>query len=284
MDTTARSFPCGVDLNGSLSRTFTRQVAMQIDGTSFTSPTDSLAGYLDSDRFVAEIHPNDNMVAMGRTDLYYWMGKTALDCVKAVAPREEFSRILDFPSGYGRVLRFLRHEFPDAEITACEIDAAATVFCEERFDAVPVVSSEDIKQVRLDGAFDLIWVGSLFTHLNEASAIDLLRLFRASLAENGLLMFSIAGEFVCDLARAGEFGGVPEETIWRMTEEFDRRGFAFGSYNPGIADEANYGRAFIRRDWLDEMRIAVGGLSNVNYIWRGYARRQDVVAWRRCST
>lgn len=144
MDTTARSSPYGVDLNRSLSRTFTRQVAMQIDGTSFTSPTDSLAGYLDSDRFVAEIHPNDNMVAMGRTDLYYWMGKTALDCVKAVAPREEFSRILDFPSGYGR--------------------------------------------------------------------------------------------------------------------------------------------AFIRRDWLDEMRIAVGGLSHVNYIWRGYARLQDVVAWRRCST
>jgi hypothetical protein len=41
----------------------------------------------------------------------------------------DVGRILDFPCGYGRVLRFLRARFPAASITAYDIDPVALDFC-----------------------------------------------------------------------------------------------------------------------------------------------------------
>jgi SAM-dependent methyltransferase len=216
--------------------------------------------------------------------IYYWIGKTALDSIHAVLdilpdpPVAE--RILDFPSGYGRVLRFLRYAWPTAEITACDIEKAAVKFCAKTFDAVPVYSSMDVKRVRLDGKYDLIWVGSLFTHLTEESASDLLSLFYASLAQGGVLIFTIAGEFVYDLAMSGDHRGLAEESIGTIKSDFEQAGFAYGSYLPGIVTESNIGRAFIHRDWLNRKIADYPAMREVAYINRGYARRQDVVAWR----
>lgn len=257
---------------------------IRLDGTRFTSPEDYPFGYVGREGFIDLIHPNDNMMSADRADLYFWMGKTALDCIKAVAPDREFRRILDFPSGYGRVLRFLRAAYNDAEIVACEIDPSAVEFCSNNFNALPVVSLEEIDKVQLSGKFDLIWVGSLFTHLDEKSASDLFLIFRSVLSENGLLVFSIAGKTVRDHAANGELGGVSPDVMKAMLAEFDRRGFAFGSYNPGISEQSNYGRAFISEDWLEDKRIQLGGLEGVAYIDRGYSRRQDVIVWRRSVT
>ena len=47
--------------------------------------------------------------------------------------------ILDFPSRYGRVLRFLRARFPNSDITAAEIDRSALDFCRRNFSSLPFV-------------------------------------------------------------------------------------------------------------------------------------------------
>lgn len=257
---------------------------MLIDGTKFTGPEADLAESISSPLFQSAIHPADNMVVKGAAKSYYWMGRTALDSIQAAQaltrsrpPR----RILDFPSGYGRVLRWLRYAWPEAEITACDIDRAGVDFCATSFQAVPVYSSIDVKEVRLGGQYDLIWVGSLFTHLTEDSAKDLFDLFHSVLAPGGMLLFSIAGEFVYNLAFAGDHGGVPAATVTQMKEDVERTGFAFGAYKPGIVQESNYGRAFIAKTWLARQLKEYPDLSSAAYIHRGYARRQDVIAWKK---
>ena len=74
------------------------------------------------------------------------------------------SEILDLPCGHGRVMRWLRATFPKASLTACDIDGDGVSFCAETFGARPALSSTDPEDLVL-GTFDLIWCGSLLTHL-----------------------------------------------------------------------------------------------------------------------
>src|SRR5262245_51367972 len=90
----------------------------------------------------------------------------AINSVLAHAPHQ-VQTILDLPRGYGRRLRFLKARFPHATICACDIQPEAVEFCRRAFDVEAVVSSKDFDKVSLPGLFDLIWSGSLLTHLDD---------------------------------------------------------------------------------------------------------------------
>ena len=105
----------------------------------------------------------------GRDGHYLSVGLSALRAIEdalgdAPAPPR---RILDLPCGHGRVTRVLRARFPDAAITVCDLDRGGVDFAAARFGARGVYSVEDFRELDLGEAFDLIWVGSLVTHLPE---------------------------------------------------------------------------------------------------------------------
>lgn len=260
---------------------------MLIDGLDFTAPDSSLEDIFKSNNFQKAIHKTDNMTVSATDDIYYWMGKTGLDSIHAILntinENEPITvkKILDFPSGYGRVMRFIRYAFPSTEITACDIDKIAVNFCSEKFGAIPIYSTENINELEINTKYDLIWVGSLFTHLTEDSANELFVLLHSLLAPGGILIFTIAGEFVFNLATDGEHRGLPEETIPTIQADFKKSGFAFGAYKQGIVEESNYGRTFISKSWLDNKIKDFSDLVELAYIHRGYARRQDVIGWRK---
>jgi len=85
--------------------------------------------------------------------------------------------------------------FPHAIICACDIQPEAVEFCRRAFDAEAVVSKEDFAKVSLPGLVDLIWSGSLLTHLDECRATELLRLYHGSLASGGLCVFNAWADF-----------------------------------------------------------------------------------------
>ncbi|MEF9426794.1 MAG: class I SAM-dependent methyltransferase, partial [Candidatus Mariimomonas ferrooxydans] len=90
---------------------------------------------------------------------------------------EVIRSILDFPCGYGRVLRFLRARFADADITISEINPVALDFCKREFSVKSVILDKDFSKLSLTCKLDLIWCGSLITHLDEKAATDLLKFF-----------------------------------------------------------------------------------------------------------
>ena len=56
---------------------------------------------------------------------YYKVGLSAIRCINEalkLAGLTKVGSILDLPCGSGRVLRFLVHQFPEAEITGCELE------------------------------------------------------------------------------------------------------------------------------------------------------------------
>src|SRR5262245_27701876 len=125
-------------------------------------------------------------------DAYFLWGASALRCIRLAVDavgKREVGRILDFPCGHGRVLRNLKAAYPAASLTACDIDRDGVDFCASTFGAQGVYSDDNLDTVHLDDGFDLIWVGSLFTHLPDARWPAFLKFLADRLAPEGLLVF-----------------------------------------------------------------------------------------------
>jgi SAM-dependent methyltransferase len=228
---------------------------------------------------IREISPNDRMVNPRRPDAYFLWGDAALRCIQlamdAVGKRE-LGSMLDFPCGHGRVLRTLKAAYPNASLTACDIDRDGVDFCEETFGAEGVYSGEDLSAVRLGGGFDLIWVGSLFTHLPATRWAAFLGFLADRLAPEGLLVFTTHGVWYADRIREGAspLAAASQEAQLLMLQGFDRTGFGFAG-NP--QDDA-YGLSLSAPSAVASHLQRLDGLRLVLFLERGWRGHQDVVA------
>ena len=230
--------------------------------------------------FDRTVSPADGMFA-GDESSYFAAGLSALHNIDAAllaagrAPAT-IGRILDLPCGHGRVLRFLRSLFPGGEIVGCDLDHDGVDFCAETFGATPVYSDADVSRIDLPGRFDLIWVGSLFTHLDAPDWRAFLTLFASALAPRGVLVFTVAGTLIAELIRAGELGGVSNDAAAGLLATWDDDGFGFACYE-GV-DNPSYGRTVVRPTWVIEELRSLPNVRLVTYGERAWDCRQDVVA------
>jgi SAM-dependent methyltransferase len=182
-----------------------------------------------------KIYFNDGMYH-GDGAHYFKVGLSAIHCIDealAQADQKEVRTILDLPCGSGRVMRFLRHRFPSAQITACELEVGPVQFCVRTFGAEPAFSSPNLDEVSLGKQFDLIWCGSLITHLNKRGIDALLRLFHRHLAASGIMIFTTNGDFVARTIPTRDFDyGLEHEQIKRIGIEYPQTGYGFEDY-PG---------------------------------------------------
>ena len=101
------------------------------------------------------------------------------------------------------------------------------------FGARPAFSSLNLDEVSLDRKFDMIWCGSLVTHLNESGIVSLLKLFERHLAAGGLMIFTTHGDFVQRRIPTREFDyGLAQEQIDRIGIHYAAAGYGFEDY-PG---------------------------------------------------
>ena len=112
------------------------------------------------ERVSLRLHPNDGMYdkcvgssTHGAAQLYLSAGLSACRCIDRALSHSRknaaVQSILDFPCGYGRILRFLEARFPNAEIVAGEIDPIALEFCKRAFSVKTVTSNESFSKVSL---------------------------------------------------------------------------------------------------------------------------------------
>lgn len=116
-----------------------------------------------------EVSDNDLM----NNQWYSDVGRSAVEVILAAIMSSyvhTVDNVLDLPCGHGRVLRHLVKMFPNATIHACDLDTDGVEYCASRFGANPVVSVPELTEVDFGVKFDLIWVGSLFTHVSEAQS------------------------------------------------------------------------------------------------------------------
>jgi SAM-dependent methyltransferase len=226
------------------------------------------------------VAPSDGMFK-GDLAAYFDVGASALAAIErslANIDRGAPSTILDFACGHGRVLRFLRAAWPDALITASDVDRHATDFCARQFGAKPVYSREEFEGFGVGGPFDLIWSGSLLSHFDADRWPEVLRFFRRHLANDGVLVFSSHGELAAAILAGAECRppvparyGLQEPAAGTVVEQYRRRGFAFTP-----SPSPTFGLSVASRAWI-EREAASAGLRVVRFEPAAWGRHHDVV-------
>lgn len=239
---------------------------------------------LGGDSVIREISPNDKMVTPRHPETYFNYGASAVRCIRLAMQAvgmESPSRILDFPCGHGRVLRTLKASFPSAELTACDIDRDGVDFCAATFGATGVYSSNRLAEVELGGDFDVIWVGSLFTHLDDERWGEFLEFLTARLAPNGLLVFTTHGSWYAQGLRENRSVlKVAPGLDRQMLAGYDETGFGYADY-PG---QSGYGLSLSDTSYVTARLRERPGLRLVLYLERGWRSNHDVVACQRGFT
>jgi len=222
---------------------------------------------------------------------YFEVGESALTQIKAGVEEATMSapkRILDLPCGYGRVLRYLQAEWPDAALTAMDINAEAVQFCAATFAARPVVSRDPLWEVDAGDGYDLLWCGSLLTHFDEPNWLPILSYLRDRITSGGLMVFTTHGDLSIDVL-AGEPAAVTSQ-IGRWVGDYGMgpkavdmagtarsTGFAYGHY--GDTDIA-FGLSVCEPEWVRNTIGAVSGLDFVRFAPAGWFGHQDVWSYQ----
>jgi SAM-dependent methyltransferase len=222
----------------------------------------------------------DNMFVKGDEDHYFNVGLSGLKQILvslycAQKDRSEIKTILDFPSGWGRELRFIKAYFPNSEITAGEIEEEALRFCRNEFNTNVLLSDKDFSRISTTQRFDLIWSGSLITHLNKGRAEQLLDFFYDVLNEDGILSFTTQGRYSKYLMDTEKYlYGLEKEKIAALKQQYDLSGYAYVNYR----DSADYGLSIIKPSRLIELIEKNAKWEIILYNEKGYDNHQDVVA------
>jgi hypothetical protein len=188
---------------------------------------------------------------------YMYGGRSALKCIVDALITADVGlpkTILDFPSAHGRVTRFLRTAFPEGEIWAGDINVDGVDFCRDHFGAKPFYSTPDLSTVSFPVKFDLIWCGSLASHLPEPQCKALFTLLLSNLNENGILCITTCGRGM-QYAHENVFKTIHDAAYEKICQDLKVRPFAFAPYDYRYGPyetSDSYGMAFLYPTWVEK--------------------------------
>jgi SAM-dependent methyltransferase len=188
--------------------------------------------------------------------------------------------ILDFPCGYGRVLRFLKEMFPDSRVVGVEIDTEALNFCRRTFSVEGYASSpvRSFTSLCLPLKFDLIWCGSLITHVDRQAALDLLAFFCRHLADGGVCVFTTHGSKVADEMAdvKTKHSDFTDEGVRKAVREYQETGYGYANYAWADHQSPSQGVSLTSPPHMLDMARSVGPWEPIYYLERGWHEHQDV--------
>ena len=201
------------------------------------------------------VMPGDHMMAQNQVH-YSDVGELAMRVIFAaqiLANSAPPKTVLDFACGSGRVTRWLRAMYPAAEIWVSDVREDSLKFCAEAFDVENWLSNADISTVEAPQSFDLIWSGSLLTHLSEEKCRLLFKKFRDWLAPGGLCVVTTHGRRVVSNMISKKQKYIPIERNEEVLAELASKGFSYVPYgNQPVGFSVN------TLDWLQHTTAELG--------------------------
>lgn len=161
-----------------------------------------------------------------------------------------------------------------------DINADGVNYCTKAFDTVGIISKEDPGSINFDNRkFDLIWVGSVLTHLDQKNSRLFFDLLKNHLNEHGILICTFHGRFSVERLNNGVgYGG----GLSSLKINFGYRLFGYGYSN--YPNNKNYGISISKPSWvLKELVEPNTDLTLLYYRERGWDKHQDVLAVTRSS-
>jgi SAM-dependent methyltransferase len=218
----------------------------------------------------------DTMYA-GNVDHYFGVGLSALNCVQrllGLANLPAPASILDFGGGAGRVARWLKAAYPEATITVAERDAEQLGACAELFGVETWLSDGDIGTLVAPGGYDLIWAGSVLTHLSEADSIQLLNHYVDWANPGGLVVVTTHGRRALRNVELGRLSYIEEEWWEEIERGYHQSGYGYADYD----HQQGYGISLVSIEWISRHICQLPAARLVGLCEAGWDDHQDVVA------
>jgi SAM-dependent methyltransferase len=225
------------------------------------------------------ISPSETMIGNN----YISVGESAAEAIAisvAASQSESIEHVLDLPCGHGRVLRHLIGLFSNAQFDVCDLDEEGARFCQDQFGAHIVPANVDLSSVVFPRKYDLIWIGSLFTHLSERITRRYLSYLARQLSPTGIIVATFHGRWS---ERMQTLIPYTDELRWGVVKQgFDRWGYGYTDYAPGLGHDfvpGSYGISAVRPDHLMEIVERIPGVRIFHFQEKGWGNNHDVLAF-----
>ena len=233
---------------------------------------------------------------------YNRIGKSAWSLIEnglALANRspDEIEELLDFGCGYGRVTRAIVQKISAKKISVFDADPNAALFCANEFKVRPLKftkrSGWNYDSVPF-GNYDVIWAGSVFTHLSKGFTEETLSLIDRLLNPNGLLIFTTHGEKTFWRLQEGQYGNRLQSLAPKIMDDFNEGGFCFIPYDREEIEILPF--RFVRAkdfgmSWMSSLfvntlleDVSSGRLTQLCFEPIGWDGHQDVHCYKKTSS
>lgn len=226
------------------------------------------------------IHPKDDMYLKsvnGWSD-YASVGRSTITLLDSILAKYQITpdNILDFGCGHGRIARHLRVALPDSSLVFSDIDEDAWRFCADEFNGSGFLSYEDFTRLEIPGSFSIIWLGSVFTHLDWEPSVSLLSRLLEHLKDQGVVIATLRGhacyEMMVNRPERFNMGGYYDSVL----RDYERSGFGYMDYK-GFQ---KWGQNLISPNKAEELaKVSGGRLMELRV--KGWANIHDVAVWTR---
>ena len=174
---------------------------------------------------------NDTMMDHIR-DHYFQAGEEAINQIIRGVLSSNLSivkNVLDLACGHGRVLRHLVKLFINAKFSAADIDEDGVDFSVEQFGVKGIYTPVNIYEFDFNDHYDLIWAGSLFTHLPLEKIIRTTAHVCNYLTPRGIFIFTLHGRYSDNEIT---FSDEEDTEVQNAINQFKETGFGFYNFDP----------------------------------------------------
>jgi hypothetical protein len=238
-------------------------------------------------KFAQSIYP-DLVLSLHADDAMYWgnathylsAGASAIDIingVQSIASVPDFKSILDFGSGAGRVTRWLRAAYPQSIITAADIRAEDLDFVAATFKALTWNPGIDFTDMEPPGQYDLIWAGSVLTHLSISNTRLLLEKVMQWSNVGGIAVLSFHGRSAYSWRRKLKY--IDHDLLPPIEEQYEATGFGYSNYR----GQSSYGISFCTPAWMVAQTATIENCRVISISERVWDNHHDIIALQRMS-
>jgi SAM-dependent methyltransferase len=213
---------------------------------------------------------------------WYWdVGKSAVEVIISAMGASFLGNVynvLDMPCGHGRVLRHLLTLFPDAKFTACDLDEDGVEYCAKTFGAKPLISQPELCDVDFGEKYELIWVGSLFTHTPEDQTQRWLAHLAKFLTPTGIIVATFHGRHAIKMHSQSPY--IADKSWDKIIKGYKAGGYGYADYSTEEAHDymdTQYGISVSTPTKILAMAQAIPGIRIFQYAERAWADHQDVL-------
>jgi len=227
-----------------------------------------------------DLFEDDGMYTPGGDKHYLSCGASALNAIMSavqIASIEEPKNILDFGSGAGRVTRWLRAAYPDATISACDLRERDLSFCRNIFGATTWPSVTDIDNLQANNTYDLIWLGSVITHLSPENTVRIFKRILSWLNPLGVAVISFHGERALERQNSGEFIYIHNEGWQEIRSAYIKDGYGYANYE----GQDGYGISVASPSWILDKIKKIPKTRLVTLSETAWDNHHDIVAFQR---